>query len=370
MADPRRTVRVRARQAALGLWWRHRGTLLVAAANLFVAAALALTTALLGLVLEDALPVSGHRQVLPWRAFWLAAALLGLFMAILWRGSVHRRTGTLFYVRLIDETWPDWHATPVWVASRRRMSLRSVTRWVDLPDRTRDGVIDLVDVCAKVAAALEAVVNSDRDDTAYTIAPNMLWQPALAIGAELPIVDGLRLLELSGLPDGTGQGVTEISFRPPQPSAGDAPLPSPVSRRSAGARVGLLLVFTGRGLDPDTVFDGMGVGEYYELQPASLGVNPARRTGAILTAAELAKLAAALPAAVAEIKRAAGERELVVAAAMPKTLAMALGWGLAQDTCRFFTNTHLLHHDVETGRYVPVRVHPAQPTLTPTGAVH
>jgi len=57
-----------------------------------------------------------------------------------------------------------------------------------------------------------------------------------------------------------------------------------------------------------------------------------------------------------------GNRELVIAAAMPKTLALALGWGLAQGTSRFFNNTHLLHHSEASGRYTPVRVHPSQPT--------
>jgi hypothetical protein len=46
------------------------------------------------------------------------------------------------------------------------MSLRSVTRWVDVASGAHDGAIDLVDVCAEVATELEAVVNGDRDHTA------------------------------------------------------------------------------------------------------------------------------------------------------------------------------------------------------------
>jgi hypothetical protein len=345
------------------VWWRVR----VAAVTFVVATMLALTTALLGLLVEDSLPLTGRPHITGGRCAALGVALLLLFLAILWRGSVHRRTGTLFYVRLIDAGWADWHTIPVQIASQRRMSLRSVTRWVDLSSHTRDGVIDVVDVCAEVAGGLESVVNGDRDDTAYTVAPNMPWPAALAVGAELPIVDGLQLLELPGRPDSAGDDTAEESFRLPQPSADVGTPPRPLSRSHTGTRVGLLLTFTGRGLDPDTAFEGMDVGDYYGLDPASMGVDLARRVGANFTGAELAKLAAALPPAVAEIKRAAGDRELVVAAAMPKTLAMALGWALAQGTCRFFTGTHLLHQDGRSGRYLPMRVNRAQPASLGTG---
>ncbi|WP_173034009.1 hypothetical protein [Phytohabitans flavus] len=354
------------RTAVARWWWQARGTVLVATANFAVAATLAGTAALLALVVQDLLPVTGPRQLSPTRVLCLAATLAALFAALVWRGSVHQRTGTLFYVRLIDDAWPDWHTIPLRAASRRRMSLRSVTRWADLPTHTRDGTIDLVDMCADVAAALEAVVNGDRDDTAYTIAPNMPWPAALAIGAELPIVDNLRLLELPGRPDSAGDGMPEVVFRMPQPATGGAALPSATTRRTTGRRVGLLLTFTGRGLDPDTVFDGMDVGEFYELGPAALGV--ARHAGPGFTSAQLATLARSLPPAVAAIKQATTGRELVVAAAMPKTLAMALGWCLAQGDCRFFAGTHLLHCvDTKSGHCMPMRVHPAQPVNCRTG---
>lgn len=349
----------RLRWAVRRRWWQRRGAVLVITANFAVAFALASTAALLGLVVEDLLPVSGDRHCSAARYALLGVTLLALLLALLWRRSAHGRTGTLFYVRLIDEAWQDWHVIPVQVASRRRMSLRSVTRWVDLPSRTRHGVIDLVDVCSEIASALEAVVNGDRDDTGYTIAPNMLWPAALAVGAELPIVDCLELLELSGRPDGSGGGITEISYPLPQPSASDAATPAPVPHRSGGTRVGLLLTFTARGLDPGTVFAGIGVGEYYRLCPEWFGVDLARGIGARFTGEQLATLAESLPPVVANIKQAAGDRDLVVAAAMPKTLAMALGWGLAQGACRFFAGIHLLHYDGR--RYIPVRVHPAQP---------
>ncbi|MCC5698623.1 hypothetical protein LH612_36370, partial [Klebsiella pneumoniae] len=59
-------------------------------------------------------------------------------------------------------------------AQNRRMSTYSVVRWVDLGKCTRDGVIDVVEPCREVGAALEEAINNDRDDTGYTVAPNML----------------------------------------------------------------------------------------------------------------------------------------------------------------------------------------------------
>jgi hypothetical protein len=332
----------------------------VAAANFAVAATLAATTSLLALVVEDLLPADGTPQWPIARGAWLIATALLLFAVIWLRGLVHRQTGTLFYVRLLDASWSDWHHIPLHIASRRRMSLRSVTRWVDLPHRTHDnGGIELADVCAEVAAALEAAVNGDRDDTAYTIAPNMPWPAALAIGAELPIVDGLRLLELSGRPESAAQNTTEITFQLRPPETTTAARLRPMAHRRNGTRVGLLLLITSRGLHPDTVFDGMDVGAYYTLDPAALGLPGQSRP--TLNGRELAALSALLPSAVAEVKQAAADRELVVAAAMPKTVAMALGWGLAQGPIRFFTGTHLLYVDVQSGRRDPMRVHPAQP---------
>ncbi len=112
--------------------------------------------------------------------------------------------------RKIDDTMTDWHRQALEAARRRRLSLRSVTQWVDLKAcTTRTGEMDLTAVCEQVAAALEATINTDRDDTGYTLAPNMPWAPTLAVGAELPIVERLRLLELHGT-RGTPTAETEF----------------------------------------------------------------------------------------------------------------------------------------------------------------
>ena len=347
-----------------------RGTWRLAVANLAVAATFALTTAVLSLIVEDLLPQQPPAQLRPNRVAVLAGAVLLLLAAVWIRTLLHRYTGTLFYLRLLDDAMPDRHTAALAAAARNRMSLRPVTRWADLHAHTRNGIIDLTEPCRQIATGLETAVNTDRDDTGTTIAANLLWPAALAVGAELPIVDDLRLLELDD---------TELMFtlRPAQPEPGiigresspaDQPQPGPTAGGPAHAgRVGLILAFgkaaTQASMQPASVFAGLGVSEWHRLRPGALTDISELETRRF-TDDDLSAFARSLPAAVTDIKQAAGTRELVIAAALPKTLALALGWHLSQSPCRFFTGTHLLHH---TGYgFTPMRTHPAQPTEAPT----
>jgi hypothetical protein len=356
------------------LWRRFQ----VPLANFGVAAMIAVLTAVLALVMEDALPLRGSATFDLVRLLVAAAALAGLLAAVVWRGVVYDRTGTLFYVRMLDHRMQDWHTKAVRLAHSRRMSLRPVTPWVDFAARTRNGVADLVDDCARIITALNAAMLGDRDDTAYTIAANMRWPAALAVGAELPAVDKLRLLELDTPSTHEQRRAAEISFalptEPPGPGVVDRELP-PIKYPMPGAdpgegRVGLLLFFTqaARRIEAEKVFAGCGVGEYHIIQPVWVNLDRRELVPGCLTRQHFEMYAQVLPEAVAEVKRQAGDRELVVAAALPKALALALGWGLAQRGCRFFARTHLLLHDGERNSYLPVRAHPSQPAAAPHDA--
>lgn len=353
--------------AAADWWWRIRSQIPIASANLMLAIAVALTTAVLGLVVQDLLPTQGSPHLYPDRVALLTVTLILLVAAIVWRSTVHRSTGTLFYVRVLDDEMPDWHQLPLAVAARSRMSLKSITRWVDLAAHTRDGVIDTVDTCHEVASALEAVINGDRDDTAYTIAPNLLWPAALAVGAELPIVDNLNLLELPGNPTTTGTRARTLSFRL---TSGGGPADSIKAERiehpsESDAPIGLILAFAPAAvhMTPEKVFAGQRISACHRLTPSCFNhIDDLARTP--LTAEQIAALAFPLAQAISAIQVDPKRRAVVIAAAMPKTLAMALGWHLAQGTTRFFANTYLLHyHRADT--YVPIRVHHAQPTGPP-----
>ncbi|GGL05084.1 hypothetical protein [Mangrovihabitans endophyticus] len=337
--------------------WRLGG------ANFLAAAALAGTTATGGLIIEDWLPVAPGTPAGSTAGRWilLVACLLLLLLALVFRGWLHQHTGTLFYLRMLDDAMPDLHDAAVKQARQRRISLRTVTRWVDYEAATTNGIIDLSRPCAELAATTEAVLNGDRDDTGYTVAPNLAWPAALAVGAELPDIEGLRLLELPGRGG-------DVLFDPATAKAGPHPLARTAGtmpgRTRGRRRLGLLLTFT-QPMDPAKAFAGCMVSDYLHVHwPAAADGIPYRPT---LTGAQMAALSVELADALTDIFRseaAAGgmRRGVVVAATIPKTVALALGHRLAAaDRLRFFTGTYLLHFDQPTRTYQPMRVHPAQP---------
>lgn len=71
-------------------------------------------------------------------------------------------------------------------ARRRRLTLRSVTRWVDASASSGGRLVDLVAVCRETAAALEAMINADPGGSRRLLASDMMWPPALAVGAQCP----------------------------------------------------------------------------------------------------------------------------------------------------------------------------------------
>ncbi|MEU7616648.1 hypothetical protein AB0B27_11175 [Micromonospora rifamycinica] len=329
-------------------------------ANFAIVTLAALTTAALGLIVEDLVPLKPPRQVSTERAILLAVALVLLFAAVLWRGLIHRRTGTLFYVRLLADDMPDLHDAAIQVAARRRMSLKSVTRWADLPTHTHEGVIDLSATCADIAAALEIVVNTDRDDTAYTIAPNILWPAALAIGAELPIVDNLQLLEL---PDPRTPKPITFTLTKAVTPATLITEELPLDTTTPDGPIGLILAFAPAAakMSPQRVFGEHPVSRCRRIRPAAID-DVAELGDRIFTGPEVAAFARPLAEAIIAVQDEAGTRGVAIAAAMPKMLAMAIGWHLAQAKTRFFDRTHLLHYGQQTAAYTPIRAHPAQAT--------
>ncbi|MFC7617292.1 hypothetical protein ACFQV2_31585 [Actinokineospora soli] len=171
------------------------GTARVSLANTAVVVLAALITAALALVVEDALakPTPDARVVAS-RLVLLGAALVLLGVGLWLRSRIHRTSGTLFHIHLLDSGMRDRRHRAVQAAATRRMSTRAVIRWVDLTPG--DPLPDISADCAEIGRALEALVNNDRDDTGHTVAPNLLWPAALAIGAYLPAPAGMRLLEL------------------------------------------------------------------------------------------------------------------------------------------------------------------------------
>src|SRR5690606_39437957 len=91
-----------------------------------------------------ALPISdeGEPEIVPLRAGILLGTLVLLLGALMWRTAVHDTRGTLFYVQILNEGMANLHKEPLRAARAEHLSLRTVTRWVDVTSRRRNGVID------------------------------------------------------------------------------------------------------------------------------------------------------------------------------------------------------------------------------------
>ncbi|WP_182543024.1 hypothetical protein [Halosaccharopolyspora lacisalsi] len=316
-------------------------------------------TASLALVVEDLIPhQADDGRVVPLRWVVFAGALLGLLLALWVRTVVNRRRGTLFHIHLLDEAMPDLRRTSVALAGARRMSMRAVTRWIDLGAHAHDDVIDLAEHCREVATTVEDAVNEDRDDTGSVLAPNMLWPTALAVGGYLPRADQLRLLELP--PNDTAD---EIEFDlNPQDTDAVVRHDEPDLEQCTG-RVGVWLAFTPAAAHFSRErFAELGVTTVHTLSYKGR-IPPPKSTS--LTGQDMTTISREIAQYLERIKAQAGERELVVIAMIPKAVALALGWHLAQSRFRFFRGTHLMHYDRPRDRFFSMRVRPSQPTHPP-----
>ncbi|SFE27335.1 hypothetical protein SAMN04487819_11093 [Actinopolyspora alba] len=345
-------------------FWRRQslrsGETQIFTANALVVVAASLITASLALVLEDLFPKDpddGYVVLTRWAVG--ISALCALLSGLAWRAWLHRRLGTLFYVHLLDESMPNWHERSLRAARSSRMSMRSVVRWVDLKQRTSGGVIDVVQPCHEIGAVIEEAINNDRDDTGYTVAPNMLWPMALTVGAYLPHPDSLRLLEL--LPNNTEQQFA-LTARPR--SRTSAALSRLDGRSHGRGRVGVWLAFGDASrYFSEEGFRRFGVDELHLI--SYRGGMPESGGPPDYSADELGHLGSEIADHLARIKAEAGERELVMIAMAPKAVVLAVGWHLSQHECRFFHGTHLMHFDRDSGSYIPMRVRESQPTIPP-----
>ncbi|MEW1734424.1 hypothetical protein AB0346_00540 [Nocardia beijingensis] len=339
---------------SLDKWWWRPDRKRLATANFAV---VALATAVAGtasLLIEDALPKPGeHAVIVPIRLI-LLIILLGLLWGALWlRTHTYHSGGTLYYTHALAEGMSDLRRDALTQAGAHHMALRTLSRWIDLPDNTNQhGVIDIHPTCAEIGASLENLINNDNPDTGYTVAPNLLWPIALAVGTYLPPVLDTRLLELNPAPADSPTirlgGTTPITLTH-----------TTTELDPTGARTAIVLAFTPAAAGfTTTALAGFGINTMHTLA----GPDGAPTTATPpLTTSQLA----ALPRALADhLEPLAGSGERVVIAFLPKTVALALGWELSRKRIRFFAGTHLMHYN--NGTFIPMRVHPSQPTTPPT----
>lgn len=330
-------------------------------ADIGIAVLVPMTAAMFGLVLEDAIPVGANPQTFSFARWAILLGLLGLLVAaVFYRRWVYHGTGTLFSLSFLEETMVDYHEQALADAARRHMAVQLLGRRVDLLGREHEGVVDVVQPRQELSRALENAMNQDREDTGYAIAPNLLWPAALTVGFSLTRTDKIRFLEY-------GEETTAFRLRDRAPErVAVRTEPNRVLAHPTGDRLGVLLSFTQAAVkfDIDQRFREFGVRDVAVLGPAA-HVKDRRLTGP-----ELGRLADDLAGHLAYIKRTAGDRELVVVAFLPKTVALLSGWYLSRQKVRFFAGTHLMHYlggnpGDPDDRFVALRMHPSQPTTFP-----
>lgn len=334
-----------------------------ATADALVALLVPVNVALAGLVIGDALPVGDNDPVLSGpRLAWLAVGLLLLTAAVVWRRAVYRGSGTLFSVQLLDEEMIDRHRVATERALHKHMSAHVLTRWCDSRARTSGGVVELVDVVDDLGRDLAAGLNQDRDDTGYAIAPNMLWPAAVGVGRWLNRVEDIRFVDFG--PDDTVEfRLADRKEERVGHTAGEVPISDGVP-----GRLGVWLAFTEKAAEFSAdEFAAFGVSSVVVMRRVEGKVTTP------LDGPEMCRLAADLASALADLRRTTPvEREIVVVAMIPKTVALLLGWHLSQEKVRFFTGTHLMHYDEQKVHnrelntpYLAMRVHPSQPRHFP-----
>lgn len=220
--SPRRIARLaRSTRAILRGWWR-RALLRIRTGRgrwldpLIVVVATSATAAA-ALVLEDALPrpEGGERYFDPPRIGWLVASVALLVVAVIRRQRIARTAGTLYYIRHLHEWMDDWRLTELEIMKRRYLDRRVIGVWsTAIAER---GAIDVSAEVERVATELQRSMNDDRIDTGFNLAPNLLLPFGIALGYHLYRWEGLTFEELFS---GPGGAFTSLSWGLP---AGDDP---------------------------------------------------------------------------------------------------------------------------------------------------
>ena len=373
----------------LPAWQRRIGT----GIDLGIIVFLPVTTALLGLVLEDAFPLNQPVQFSAVRITVTAVSLIVLVLLVLWRRNRTRRRGTLYYVRYLSEWMSDWRLDQLNSVKHTYPNLRVITRWFTAPVND----VDVVDASADIenlGAELQQTMNDDRVDTGYNLAPNILFHAALALGYDMFRWDNLTLEELF---DGPNPTALSWPLAPPKDIA-DATQPTikytQFQQAADTAPVLVSLELTGSSFDrlPPWAFQahyrvGVFAGDTDTARPVIVRAGPARRRGSEPSTAQTPIHPwTATAVAVTAIRRALHEnpnRTVVLIARVPKTVGLAIGWrltnvtarnnpgcntqGCAQESClhpwRRLVPAHYDQENPQQPRFVPTRVHRGQPPV-------
>ncbi len=330
------------RSAVMPWLARHRVLLDVAITVVGVA-----VVAMVGLVIEDVNPAPGEDSSASTagRIIWsgvLICLLMGLVAVRQWLA----RYGTLFYVRLLPDNMADWHEAEAAAKERGYHDLRVVTR--SFP--AAEGGVDIVDEVRDLSRVLQAEMDGDRTDTGTELVPNMVLPVSLAAGFDLFWFPGMTLFEAdNGLQwalDTTIRAHDErtIATLGETVRSWDLPIGGHDSLHEADPLGPIVIQAELTGAETATTPMPFPVSQHVlvgVMAAAENGVTstPVRvstdppQTRTVEGQAEIHPVAGAYAVcnAIRSALHEAGDRVVIVTGRMPKTVAVAVGWLLANN---------------------------------------
>lgn len=181
-----------------------------------------LLTALLALVVEDAIPTEGDARWIPVRLWATGIVGIALVIALYIRQRRVRFRGTLYYVRYLAEWMDDEHLTKYESARGGHRDARVVAAWMTTSPKRSPGLsgLDIADDVASLSRELASTMNNDDAGTAFNIAPNLLWPAAVAVGYDTYSWPETKLEEAGDPRVGTGGLSWSPNASPPADTIG------------------------------------------------------------------------------------------------------------------------------------------------------
>ncbi|MDN5789578.1 MAG: hypothetical protein L0H25_01740 [Micrococcales bacterium] len=363
-----------------------------------------LAVTLVALVIEDALPIAPGERFDARRGLALLAAVLLAVGLGWWSARLRGKDGTLYVIRYLEEWMDDWHQKELIDDHKGRLDVRAITRTA--PALPEDGVWDVTADLEQMSRDLQMAMNDDDSSSGFHLAPNLLWMAGISLGYQLYADwDNVTLEEYADRRDSSPHVDDSFTWRltPNDDAARGRPL-TLRSQMADHAPCGTVLV----------TFDLTDPGEGRLVHPTkptqwcadrwyrvaafpedSEGVDMPSRP--VLVATEKGRVDeqravtepwTATRVCVAALRQALHENPdatILVAARLPKSISVAVGWwlmnctrkhhpgcgisGCRQESCRHpWSRLVPLHFDGATNTYRLTRVHRGQPHVGVLGS--
>ncbi len=345
----------------------------------------------------------------PFMGFMLVVLICagwGIRLLLKERAEHKRERGTLYYVSALASGMSDWHLSK---ASQKRATddhfdMRVIRR--NLVLSPSDEVHDIVEVVNEIGRDLELTMNDDSLDTAFRIAPNMLWHVGVGVGSQLYLWPNSMFEDL---PDKPGRSKETVE-KPQDDAASDL---SDTATGAKGECVSWTPVVSDEVLDSDVIHVehdhinngakdlivvGMDLAQglhhldvsplhpalRFDIQGVEATAGGASREPTrfpVMTPSNAVPMAHAATRVLLDAIHANHGSRVFWAARLPKTMSVAMGWILAdrsnirpapvlgEKPCTDpgcldpWSVLVPLNYDVGRRVFTPVRVRPSQPSI-------